>query len=568
MARRNEKLYIILQNVDFWDITLYNVTKTKDIGGYGLQMKKLGYISLLMIGCLTLHVPVKASVVPETIRIGLESVAKDVYEIQVNSEKDLVIGYFNGDRWYEEGEIDTNQIKISQPEDTYYKYDQIYYSFEDASKALEAYDPSAVVAYIEPGSYGIYTTDEFYDTEQVAYNKKRIVVKDDQGDAVLVSENDEVPLGFQGSYSKYNFPATGVGSGRMYRGVVEIVNGQYKGLTAVNVVTMEDYLYGVVNNEMGGLNPQEALRTQAVAARSMATYQYKRFLSRGYNLVDTTTSQVYKGITSEHVNTTAAVDDTKGEVAMYNGKVAETVYSASSGGHTANSKYVWGNEVGYLRGVADPFTTSKHDWERTITLQEIEKCLQGDGINIGRVQGVEITGWTPCGRVSGLRILGSSGDHLLTKEAPRTFFHDSKDGSLKSTMFKFTPYTTKSGSGTTKATNTEKVYILSSEGTQQVNVEDTYAKGNETISLDGKDSVYIQTKNGIVTLGDDSETSSGGSFDPSGEKTIVYGDITLYGKGFGHGVGMSQDGAINMAKQGYTYEDILKFYYPGVVIER
>ncbi|MEG0711537.1 MAG: SpoIID/LytB domain-containing protein, partial [Niameybacter sp.] len=76
---------------------------------------------------------------------------------------------------------------------------------------------------------------------------------------------------------------------------------------------------------------EEALKAQSVAARSMATFQYSRFLSRGYNLVDTTTSQVYRGITSEHDRTTAAVEATRGEVATYNGKVAETVYSASSG---------------------------------------------------------------------------------------------------------------------------------------------------------------------------------------------------------------------------------------------
>lgn len=531
----------------------------------------------MIVGVIAFAIPMMIQgKTPESIRIGLESVYKDAAVIQIKSEEPLAIGYFEGERWIKEGYLEASEVNVSLNNEAYYSYKEVYNDFEDASDALEVYDSQAVVAYIEPGMYKIYTTDDFAGDEQVSSNGKRIVVKDTKGEVLLVSENEEQPLGFRGGYGAYDFPATGVGSSRLYRGVIEVVRGQSKGLTAVNQVNMEEYLYGVVPCEVSASWHKEALKAQAVAARSMATFQYSRFLSRGYNLVDTTTSQVYRGITSEHINTTQAVDATRGEVATYNGKVAETVYSASSGGYTADAKYVWGNSVPYLVAKPDPYEVNHSPWTRKITLKEIEKCVANAGENIGTVEGVRIDEYSQSGRVNSLTILGTKGEYTVTKENTRTFFSGTNEGSLKSRMYQFTPYTQTPGSGgniTIKpGTGSSEVTLLTSEGSVKLDLEGLWMETEDTYSKI-RDAVYIQTdkelinSDEIISSSESTTTNTGGTYVPKGEGMTVYGDLTIYGYGYGHGVGMSQYGAKGMAEAGFTYDEIITYYYEGVEIQ-
>ena len=531
----------------------------------------------MIVGVIAFAIPMMIQgKTPESIRIGLESVYKDAAVIQIKSEEPLAIGYFEGERWIKEGYLEASDVNVSLDSEAYYSYKEVYNDFEDASEALEVYDSQAVVAYIEPGMYKIYTTDDFAGDEQVSSNGKRIVVKDTKGEVLLVSENEEQPLGFRGGYGAYDFPATGVGSSRLYRGVIEVVKGQSKGLTAVNQVNMEEYLYGVVPCEVSASWHKEALKAQAVAARSMATFQYSRFLSRGYNLVDTTTSQVYRGITSEHINTTQAVDATRGEVATYNGKVAETVYSASSGGYTADAKYVWGNSVPYLVAKPDPYEVDHVPWTRKITLKEIERCVANAGKNIGTIEGVRIDEYSQSGRVNSLTILGTKGEYTVTKENTRTFFSGTNDGSLKSRMYQFTPYTQTPGSGgniTIKpGTSSSEVTLLTSEGSVKLDLEGLWMETEDTYSKI-RDAVYIQTdkelinSDEIISSSGSTTTNTGGTYVPKGEGMTVYGDLTIYGYGYGHGVGMSQYGAKGMAEAGFTYDEIITYYYEGVEIQ-
>ncbi|MGL4362540.1 MAG: SpoIID/LytB domain-containing protein [Cellulosilyticaceae bacterium] len=516
--------------------------------------KTLYYISLFIMLVSNCHI-MTATEVPQTIRIGLESIAKDLDTITVKSEQPLQIGYYTNNYWTKEGVLETREANITRDTAQYYTYQEQFKTYEAAKEALKYIDDiNGLVAQVERGNYQIYTTTQLAGTKSVDFNDKRINIKNQEGKTLLISEQLDTPIAFQGAYAEDSVPSTGIGT-RRYRGVIEVVKGQKKGLTAVSVVPFEQYLYGVVNNEMGGSYPLEALKAQAVAARSMATFQYNRYLSRGYNLVDTTYSQVYKGITSEHTNTTMAVDLTKGEIARYNGKVAETIYGSSSGGHTENAKYVWGNEVPYLMGVEDGHEENNHDWERTITLAELDACLKDDNISIGKAIGLEIVDWTPSGRVKQLNILGSDGEYSLSREMPRTFFHASKGGSLKSTMYKFTPYT--DGEDVTskpEVPNVEKteLYVLDKDGQKRISIEG---------------SVYVQSKDGVKKIGNEViEDNSPVIPDNKNEPTKMYGDIVLYGKGYGHGVGMSQNGAISLARKGYTYDKIIEYYYPGVVV--
>lgn len=533
-----------------------------------------------MIGIIGLLLPATLyAKAPESIKIGLESVYKDVYTINIKSEEPLIVGYFDEERWIKEGTLEAKEVDVTLANQTYYSYDSSYDDFDDAYDALNQYDSEAVVAYVAPGKYMIYTTDVFEADSKVISNANRIAVADEYGEVILVSENTDAPLGFRGGYKQYDFPATGVGSSRIYRGAIEVVKGQSKGLTAVNHVNMEDYLYGVVPCEMSASWHQEALKAQSVAARSMATFQYTRYLSRGYNLVDTTYSQVYRGVTAEHPNSTAAVDATRGKITTYNGKVAETVYSASSGGYTADAKYVWGNEVAYLKAKPDPYESAANHvpWTRTITTRELEKCIANQGKNIGRVEGLRIESYTASGRVKELTILGTKGEYTVSKENIRTFFSGSNEGSLKSRMFKFTPYDNVAQNpaitkpGISNNTSSGKVTIMTGDDMVELDLNGLWIERDDQFSK-VRDEVYIESDTTKISSNEISKPTISEDYEddfyiPTGEKLTVYGDVTLYGLGYGHGVGMSQYGAKGMAEAGFDYEDIITYYYDGVIIE-
>lgn len=147
---------------------------------------------------------------------------------------------------------------------------------------------------------------------------------------------------------------------RRYRGTiqVEVVNGR---LRAVNFVSLEQYLYGVVPAEVPFTWHPEALKAQAVAARSYALATRK---TGAFDLYSDTRSQVYLGIDHEKPSTNAAVDATAGRVVLYEGKVAKTFFFSTSGGRTASAEDVWGEAVPYLVSVADPYDSISphHKW--------------------------------------------------------------------------------------------------------------------------------------------------------------------------------------------------------------
>jgi stage II sporulation protein D len=150
--------------------------------------------------------------------------------------------------------------------------------------------------------------------------------------------------------------------GRSYRGqiAVDVVDGL---LRAVNALGLEQYLYSVVPSEMPSKWPVEALKAQAVAARSYALAT--RRVAAPFDAYSDSRSQVYLGVTSESPATTAAVDATKGQVAMFGGKVATTYFFSSSGGETESITDAWGAPaLPYLVAVPDPWDVLSpyHDW--------------------------------------------------------------------------------------------------------------------------------------------------------------------------------------------------------------
>jgi len=201
--------------------------------------------------------------------------------------------------------------------------------------------------------------------------------------------------------------------GKPYRGsiVVTVVDGR---LQAVNRVKLEKYLYGVVPGEMPSEWHPEALKTQAVAARSYALASRKT--DGSFDVYADTRSQVYGGIRSEEAKTTAAVNATRGQVVLYKGNVAWTYFSASSGGRTAAIQHVWTDSepVPYLVSVEDPHDdiSPYHDWGPvTFTAEQLTAKL-GSRLPTG-VTALEVKR-NDSGRVQSVTAVGTNGEKEIS----------------------------------------------------------------------------------------------------------------------------------------------------------
>ncbi len=139
---------------------------------------------------------------------------------------------------------------------------------------------------------------------------------------------------------------------RPYRGRIEVFTNLRGTLTVVNVLGLEDYVRGVVANELspGGYPSIEALKAQAIAARTYALRNRGQFMSQGFDILPTTRSQVYRGLSSEHPLSTRAVDETRGIVATHNGEPINALYTSTCGGRTEDAENIFAQPLPYLRG--------------------------------------------------------------------------------------------------------------------------------------------------------------------------------------------------------------------------
>jgi stage II sporulation protein D len=137
-----------------------------------------------------------------------------------------------------------------------------------------------------------------------------------------------------------------------YRGRIEVFTNLRGSLTVINELGLEDYVKGVVANELspGGYPALEALKAQAIAARTYALKNRGQFMSQGFDLLPTTRSQVYRGLTSENSLSSKAVDETRGLIATYEGIPINALYTSTCGGRTENSENIFNDAVPYLRG--------------------------------------------------------------------------------------------------------------------------------------------------------------------------------------------------------------------------
>lgn len=202
--------------------------------------------------------------------------------------------------------------------------------------------------------------------------------------------------------------------GSAYRGALEVVPtaSDAGSLNAVNAVPVDQYVKGVVPNESPAGWPLAALQSQAVAARSYALST--QVDGNGFDLYADTRSQVYEGIESEAPQSNRAVELTKGQVVMYGGRIAQTYFSACSGGHTESVQNVFfGPPVPYLVGVPDPYDGAcpLHSWKLEFSGPEISTKL-GAYLD-GRLKQVVVTKRGVSPRIVEARLIGTGGTTMI-----------------------------------------------------------------------------------------------------------------------------------------------------------
>ncbi|MEO7042952.1 MAG: SpoIID/LytB domain-containing protein [Gemmatimonadaceae bacterium] len=306
-----------------------------------------------------------------------------------------------------------------------------------------------------------------------------------------------------GSYMSYG--------GHRYRGEIGLA-ASGDGILVINRVRVEDYLRGVVPLEIGTDRTQlesAAVEAQAIAARS---FTYSRMDdSRPYDMVATTTDQVYGGMDAERPLSDAAISVTRNMVMMYDGKVINAPYHSNSGGVTAAASEVWRSaDEPYLVSVSDRIPGTDHyygedaprfRWTRTMTGSELSTLLDrylpkyssARSGSIGTLRKISESGRTPSGRIAGLVFETDRGSFAVRGNDVRFVLRTDSGEILPSTLFTFDQTTDRQGQLTS---------------------------------------------------------------------------LTIHGAGNGHGVGMDQWGAIARARAGQDALSILRTYYPGTTIGR
>lgn len=315
-------------------------------------------------------------------------------------------------------------------------------------------------------------------------------------------------------------------------------------ISVYGMVELEDYVKGVLPYEMSNSWPLEALKAQAVCARTFALSERHS----GFDVCATTHCQTYKGVRSDgHGNSDEAVMETAGECMYYDGDYAIGYYCSCNGGATESSENVWGSKCAYLIGKLDPYEMSVassikgYSYTLSYTAESLTSRLQEKGYHIGTVQDMVVSGFTPTGNVLSVTVTDITGKSItLSREKCRTVL------GANSQRFTINGAEAAAGigvNGTGVLADMNGVSVISGSGTVS-----RIADGS---------ALYMMTAGGKQPL---SAASSGGS---DGVKNA---DFVISGSGNGHNVGMSQWGAYAMAKQNYTYEDILNFYFTDIQI--
>lgn len=339
-----------------------------------------------------------------------------------------------------------------------------------------------------------------------------------------------VPLPLRPLWLKAAAPAAAEGfllAGQGYRGRLRLVReaGQ---LLAINHLDVEDYLPSVVGSEMPASWPLAALQAQAIAARTYALAQ--RRPAAAYDVKATVASQMYRGLVAETASTREAVASTRGLVLMHGDQLIQAVFHSSSGGITENSGELWRRQLPYLVSVPDRDESSPvREWQVRFDPEKLRRLFS----EIGGVQRIDVLQASSSGRVRQARVLGPAGSLLLSGSELRTRL------GLRSTLVRF-QFANGSSAGTAPPIPGQSI------------------------------AAAVAARSGAP----EPERRWQGVMPPplpalaTGEPTAAFAAgsgaaLLAIGRGFGHGVGMSQWGAYGLALRGESHEQILRHYYRG-----
>ena len=345
-----------------------------------------------------------------------------------------------------------------------------------------------------------------------------------------------------------------------YRGAIEVARGSVTAaqpaprVNLVNIVEVEDYVPGVVANESIASFAIEALKAQAVAARGYAIANVGNYVARGYpfDIVDSSASQVYRGVISEHVNAVRAASETFGLVATYNGQIISALYSSSFGGHSENNEWIFNspasslpgtNGLPYLRGIfdgTDPAPDLSNEpgidafWRTNPLPQIYDDCLStGNGFSR----------WTfvlPAATIKSRLTTGNS--VLISGDRSGTI----ADLEIIQRM--------------AASARAAVVRIMLTSGVVEVRGWDNLR------NVLGRTSAAAPRACGTSLIAQNFTLNNPSSLDIARNADGSVSQVTVYGGGWGHNLGMSQYGAHGRGKAGQDFIQVLQAYYTGVDI--
>ena len=346
----------------------------------------------------------------------------------------------------------------------------------------------------------------------VEWNNRAIVVQDKSNKTLVRSTT---PLVYELRSNEDCSIVAGAVNGapatnRTYRGELEFRSGS-EGITLVNIIPMEDYLYGVVPAEMPASWPLEALKVQAIAARSYAIANKGQFTARGFDIFGTPHSQAYHGVGVEHKNTTAATDATRGMILMGGKLPLKAYYSANHGGYSEDCLTMWGYDA-HMQAVPDKLLPLRISPLSPDALYRWVRDTPATYSNVPRFSYISAYRW----------------EKWVTPEEIRRRLPEDP-GDIKRIVTR--------GRGISG-----RIYELEVQGTQKNVIVKGDAIWNAMGSL-GSSLFTIRYKH-----------SKG---------KVEY--LVFQGAGYGHGIGMDQHGAAGMASVGLSANDILLHYYPRAI---
>ncbi|MEO6666335.1 MAG: SpoIID/LytB domain-containing protein [Nitrospiria bacterium] len=226
--------------------------------------------------------------------------------------------------------------------------------------------------------------------------------------------------------------------GTPLRGAVVLL-ARETGLLIVNELPLDAYLKGVVPAEVPAAWPSEALKAQAIVARTYVLYHKAERAGREFDVDATVQSQVYGGMGSEDPRTSAAVEATAGRVVTHEGRLALTPYHSTSAGPTEDAAEVWNVDLPYLKGVECPFDAESPAvrWERRLPVEEIESALRDAAYRIGPIATLTPLGRNRSGRVTAVRILHGEGELILKGESLRRIIGYQRVPSMRFDVIEF-----------------------------------------------------------------------------------------------------------------------------------